>query len=1548
MSDFNTAINLGIRITEALNGIQKVEKQIAQLATKAAGITLDIGGKAATGGVKLATRNVRDYINTLGTLDRKLGGLGGRLKDVAKAFDFGGKTVVGVAGINALAAALSKLPGYLTGGTSGLQSFASTLQGLTSPINSVVEGLQSIGPTGLAAAGGIATATAAFMAFGPGIRKATKEVNDFKNSFKLGTLDVTQDLISEKTLRDALRSATSEQKKLSAGTAEYTSKTEEVVALQRELTGEIRRQEIIYKRVNAEQLAIGETVRRNIRESQASRGSSGFSDAETARRDRRAVEGALRRQGLVEKEAIGPASQLGSLDADVERLRYIKQQGEETAKQIAQEEQQRLSLLDKIQSDELTGSKRLFDEKLRQINLLGEAQLNQTKKANQADLDAFDRKLRETERFRQSYDSPAGPGNPAGERVFRQERDKRNTIFGDIDRATTDAVRALTDVNKLGKQLDANKSETARRLEDLEFQKKLDSIEEEAKAQLKADRLANKANERDFDRRLKARETRRKKNARVGENLALGAGFPLLFGAGPGGVAGGVAGALVGGDGFGLQILLSALGTRLDELGTKAIETAKALKTPLENFDQINEQLYLFDRAGAASIKRLQELGRSEEALARIRAKLDERIGTDGVQTFAELEAASKDFNVALSDLSTQLQLFVAGPLTAFLKGITEGVKDTGQFTDNNKRGNDLVKRLGSKDANDLLSQIAKARTSGGLIKGGSGFGNQDAVSKVLDDFEKRFPGPVKTPTPVKLTPEQELKDAEIALSNAEKAESLRKRGIDLERQVSAFRRSNEDTIYGFKEKVASIERQNIELRRSVENQIFSQRQALAKQESDNIRKQQQLEIDRQDLALSRSRTFTNAPGEDLANSLSDAVRQYVKTRAEGEADLQQKERNFTLETIELEKRQKDFELQVQQKIDAIKRTITQYERSVTKYKLDVQIQIDSLQRSAADYQLEKAKERIRLESDHTKRQQATEAAAEMVRSGNYGAGAKYMQGNIGPTSTGPHFDIKRRDGSFFTRTELDKYVQVNGMPLSSGITVPGGEFGASRSYGSHKGWDYAFGGQAALTMKGGAQFMDTQKTAHGDATAFMTPDGQVYQILHGTFVPPTQAEKAATAAMPAMPAAPTAPGAPGVTDVSALTTQSAQLNQALIDSKQSMLEIEASAKALADDQAVKRLSDTIAQSIQSVQAPLDNLLQTQQARFEDEKSYARLLQEGIAPAVAQQTVEIERQVATQLQQLDAVIARAETEIASLKAKELETGELEKQLELLKAQRGIIEGKGQSAISAAATNEDGKQIREYMNQLQGELNDTDAQIVSLAQTVTDQLGTAMSDAITGLIDGTTTVEEAFSNMFANIGKAFIDMATKMLAQQAVLALLKALTGGIGGGAAAGAQGIGAAAAGGFLATGGTATGGQPYIVGEEGPELFIPGVTGTVSNNDQFEAAFDAMSSTSSSSSATGEGGLGGSEVSSAFAQNNSTITSTSSYMKERAMERESQTTIGSAGSMVIETQVINNVEYATVEQMRLSNAATAKQARAQVFADLKNKPSARAAVGMR
>ena len=96
-------------------------------------------------------------------------------------------------------------------------------------------------------------------------------------------------------------------------------------------------------------------------------------------------------------------------------------------------------------------------------------------------------------------------------------------------------------------------------------------------------------------------------------------------------------------------------------------------------------------------------------------------------------------------------------------------------------------------------------------------------------------------------------------------------------------------------------------------------------------------------------------------------------------------------------------------------------------------------------------------------------------------------------------------------------------------------------------------------------------------------------------------------------------------------------------------------------------------------------------------------------------------------------------------------------------------------------------------------------------------------------------------------------------------------------------------------------------------------------------------------------GGLSDEEsMSRSFAENNNSITMTNSYMRERSMERESMAVMGGAGSMVIETQVINNVEYASVEQVQAAAAGAAKQARAQVFSDMKNKPAIRSKVGMR
>jgi len=144
------------------------------------------------------------------------------------------------------------------------------------------------------------------------------------------------------------------------------------------------------------------------------------------------------------------------------------------------------------------------------------------------------------------------------------------------------------------------------------------------------------------------------------------------------------------------------------------------------------------------------------------------------------------------------------------------------------------------------------------------------------------------------------------------------------------------------------------------------------------------------------------------------------------------------------------------------------------------------------------------------KQTQQIVAALEPAQSGSgsheqsaIGRSAAYIQGGWGPGGPnhyGPHFDIKGTDNSYFPRDALDPYVQVNGKPLSSGLTVAGGEFGASRDGGrrKHTGWDYAFGGDAALSLAGGAQWLGSTPTSYGDAAQFRLPDGRTFKILHG------------------------------------------------------------------------------------------------------------------------------------------------------------------------------------------------------------------------------------------------------------------------------------------------------------------------------------------------------------------------------------------------------------------------------------------------------------------
>ena len=160
--------------------------------------------------------------------------------------------------------------------------------------------------------------------------------------------------------------------------------------------------------------------------------------------------------------------------------------------------------------------------------------------------------------------------------------------------------------------------------------------------------------------------------------------------------------------------------------------------------------------------------------------------------------------------------------------------------------------------------------------------------------------------------------------------------------------------------------------------------------------------------------------------------------------------------------------------------------------------------------------------------------------------------------------------------------------------------------------------------------------------------------------------------------------------------------------------------------------------------------------------------------AFEEQVKELENAIALESAVTDELKRQAELKIAMA---EIEGSDLNED------RKNTLKQLTENLFQVRADNAD--PLNQYFNQLKERLGDTRGQIAELAQTIETELASAMSRSITGLIDGTTTVQEAFSEMFANIGKAFIDMATEMIAKALIMKAVGAVTSMFGGGGGGG-------------------------------------------------------------------------------------------------------------------------------------------------------------------
>ena len=329
-----------------------------------------------------------------------------------------------------------------------------------------------------------------------------------------------------------------------------------------------------------------------------------------------------------------------------------------------------------------------------------------------------------------------------GTREQQRQNAEVNNLINAQAQAVEEYFQARKQVSEQIKSLEERSVEeqfrTTSRLVDIETDRKVKAIEEVGARSLKVQEELNNRALRDFDQRLEKqvkaqqeadrkveenrkklrrdRETRvregRQRQQRFREDLALGAGFPLLFGGGAGAVGGGLLGSLLGGGkgGFGLQILFSALGTGIDEFARKASDLSVALDTTGDATQQLETFIGRLDTKVKTRIKNLASSGQAAAAADASFKELADTIGKANAEALTQAGRDAEALGKGLQILATEISSFLIdlGQDILLLDAFrTPGGQTPQQTQTAIRRTEDLSSNL---EVSKLLTAEAKAR----------------------------------------------------------------------------------------------------------------------------------------------------------------------------------------------------------------------------------------------------------------------------------------------------------------------------------------------------------------------------------------------------------------------------------------------------------------------------------------------------------------------------------------------------------------------------------------------------------------------------------------------------------------------------------------------------------------------------------------------------------------------------------------------------------------------------------------------------------------------
>lgn len=204
-------------------------------------------------------------------------------------------------------------------------------------------------------------------------------------------------------------------------------------------------------------------------------------------------------------------------------------------------------------------------------------------------------------------------------------------------------------------------------------------------------------------------------------------------------------------------------------------------------------------------------------------------------------------------------------------------------------------------------------------------------------------------------------------------------------------------------------------------------------------------------------------------------------------------------------------------------------------------------------------------------------------------------------------------------------------------------------------------------------------------------------------------------------------------------------------------------------------LAMAIKQRDKEIKTEAETLRKTYVDQIQERNRLEALTSTGMTEALAKEYVQIERIIDLERERYEEQIKYLE-EIAKLggpgaKEAQSQIGIIRGDIAGLGARESTIKG-----FAGAAQPIEMSKIQKFIQDGQNQLKDLESMAIRVSEGIGNAFGNAITNGISGLIEGTTTVKEIFANFLKEIGQMLIQEGAKMIATYIAIGIARAFAG----------------------------------------------------------------------------------------------------------------------------------------------------------------------------